>query len=249
MRSTLIIASFTVVACGLVDRRESIVRESLTQRMASESEGALTLAQFQKTNGYDQQAQGLQLYVLEWQGDIIVQREVWKGGDALAGYWRDFSALPGRPAGFSGNAWKHFSKGAIIHFIGDATLLKTDKGWRVQQIAVKTSQLTNPIIDVLGKWAGYYSPGAGQPFEDAPSWEYLIVEDSGKLKVTARFLKDGKPFSWLGAFADGKITLVGADGRPAPPDPVTGPGPEITLLSDGSLRLFQEGEIRLRRTE
>jgi hypothetical protein len=97
--------------------------------MASESQGAFTLAQFQKTNGYDQQAQGLQLYVMEWQGDIFVQREVWKGGDALVGYWQDFSALPGRPTGFTGNAWKHFSKGANIHVIGDATLLKTDQGW------------------------------------------------------------------------------------------------------------------------
>ncbi len=247
--AVLAVVSLLVVGCGLTDRRESTARDYLTETVTGESQGAITLDTFEKTNGYDQQAQGLQLYVLEWQGQLGVQREVWKGGDAFVGYWQDFSALPARPGGFMAATWKRFSKGATIRLTGESTLLKTERGWRVQQLTVKTWQLVNPGIDFLGTWNGYYSPGAGAPDEDKPSYEYLITQENGRFKVTSKFLKDGSTFSWVGMYADGKIIMVGADGRPEPPDQVSGPAPEVTLLSDGNLRIIQEGEIRLRRAQ
>ena len=150
----MLLGSVLVVACGLTDRRESTVHHDLQQKIASESQGAITLDIFGKTDGYDQRTAGLQLYVLEWQAQVSAQRELWKGGDAFAGYWQNFNVLPLRPVGFMAATWRRFRKGAIIRLTGQSTLLKTERGWRVQQFTVKASQVLNPGAKSLfdGVW-------------------------------------------------------------------------------------------------
>ena len=169
-------ASLLVAACGLSDRRESTARDYLTQRVIDESKGAMALDSFEKNNGYDQRAQGLQLYVLEWQGQVSAQREFWKGGDVFVGYWQDFAALPG-PSGFMTARWKRFKKGATIRLTGEATLLKTERGWRVQQLAVKTAQVLNlgPKSPFDGVWSDE---------KISPGRTYITIreEDNGAFK-------------------------------------------------------------------
>lgn len=143
-QGALLLLVLLASGCGRADNRESIVRDYLTQKAVDESHGAIMLQTFQKTNGYDQQAQGLKLYIMEWQVEVSVQREAWKGGDAIAGYWQDFTAAPGRPDGFMAASWKRFKKGASVRLTGQSTLLKTDNGWRVEESEVKKWQVVNP---------------------------------------------------------------------------------------------------------
>ncbi len=196
-----------------------------------------------KANGYEQQNQGLQLYVLEWQGELVAAREFWKGGDAIVGYWQNFTAAPERPQGFGASLWKRFGKGAMIRLTGDATMLKTDRGWRVEGLKVKTSQFVNPGVDFVGTWNGFYRPDAGTPFEATHSSGYVIVEKGSSYSVTTKTVADGRSFSQTFLYRDGKLILAGADGQPEPPDPLTGTTPEIALVSDGSLRIIEEGEF------
>jgi hypothetical protein len=143
-----IVITFLVImtnSCRLTDDRESKVREFLSERITSESQGALKLETFTKTNGYEQDGMGMKMYVLGWQADILTQKEIWKGGNPLEGYWQSFGVMSKKP-GFwdsyiAGGSTKHFGIDAKIRLTGESNLMKTEQGWRVEGLSVKTSQI------------------------------------------------------------------------------------------------------------
>jgi hypothetical protein len=131
-------------SCGLTDSKESNVHEYLKQKVISESQGALKLENFKKTNGYEQNILEIKGYIIEWQADISTQQEIWKSGNFLAGYWSNFGVRTKQPGSMDemmmASSSKHFNKGAKIRLTGDSYLQKTEQGWRVEELSVKTSQ-------------------------------------------------------------------------------------------------------------
>lgn len=113
------------------------IRSHLEQRLASESQGALTLEAFEKTNGYEQEL--THFYVVEWQADIRFDRQGWKPGDAIGGYWNDFQVMPAQ-GGFMSGSWIHFDQGARVRLTGTCTGRRTEKGWRLQELEIRSYQ-------------------------------------------------------------------------------------------------------------
>jgi hypothetical protein len=148
-------------SCGIMDNKESKVHDFFEQKVSSESQGTMKLNNLKKTNGYDQEVMGMKMYILEWSADISVKNEIWKVGNNLEGYWNNFSVTLAKP-GFwdayaSVNMPKHFGIGASIVLKGESTLHKTEKGWIVEELNIKTYQILNagdlPEYRFLGNWA------------------------------------------------------------------------------------------------
>ncbi|MFY9622676.1 MAG: ankyrin repeat domain-containing protein [Pyrinomonadaceae bacterium] len=120
---------------------ESSVNAFFRHRVTTESGGALSPAGFRKTNGYEQ---GYGIYVMEWQGEVLFHQDGYKAGDFFVGYWQNFRVLQQKPGTLDslivGNTIL-FTKGTTVRLIGNATLRKTEKGWRLEGFEVKTSQV------------------------------------------------------------------------------------------------------------
>jgi hypothetical protein len=149
-------------SCGIIDDKESKVHDFLGQKVSSESQGTIKLNNLKKTNGYDQEFMGMKMYILEWSADISVQSEIWKAGNNLEGYWQNFSVTVEKP-GFwdayaSVNMPKHLGIGASVLLTGESKLHKTEKGWIVEELNIKTYQILNegdlPEDKFIGNWAG-----------------------------------------------------------------------------------------------
>lgn len=148
---------FSCSALG-ADERESKARKYLLERVAAESQGAFKLLSVTKTNGYEGEQR---LYVLEWEARLSVEKEVWKPGDAIGGYWNNFGVLLREPAGLDtllAGAAKHLERGSRITLTGNCAMRKTDNGWRVESFEVKAGQLiadrakTSPSSKFAGLW-------------------------------------------------------------------------------------------------
>jgi hypothetical protein len=134
-----------VNSCQQSDERESQVHNNLEQRVVSESQGALKLDNFKKINGSNQSSKGMKIYSLQWQADISVQQDIWKGGNAFEGYWSSFRVSTKQPSYWDEMAMasssQHFEKGTKIRLIGNSYLQKTDNGWIVAETDVQSSQI------------------------------------------------------------------------------------------------------------
>jgi hypothetical protein len=165
------------------DDRESIVNAVIRQAVISQSGGAIGLSSFQKTNGYEQDV--TKLYVLEWQAEIVFQQAGYKAGDAIIGYWQNFRVLQQQPSALDSlivGHTIHFNKGARIRLTGDSVLRKTEQGWRIEGLTVKTSQVlaesgpVDPPPPVAGSTA-------------AASSESSSIEEKTTIATGARNLK------------------------------------------------------------
>lgn len=219
----------------LGDDRESKVRASLEQKVSSQSNGIIKLDDFRKTNGYDQNMMGMQVYVLEWQADISTQQEVWKAGNAFEGYWQRFEVMTSKPGGwdaFLAGEPKHYGVGANIRLTGTSKLQKTEEGWRVEELTVKTSQTlsqgsvtsnsTNPkpnissdnsnLIQFIGTWSAYgtgYGAGNQKIIDKEPSLTFDISTINGKIKVRVCRIGSTVGDFYYCEFKDGKLCCAG----------------------------------------
>jgi hypothetical protein len=166
---------------------ESTVSAALKYRVTVESNGALSVASFRKTNGYDS---GNGLYVVEWQAEVLFEQEGYKAGNAIIGYWEDFRVLRQQPSNLDaivvGNTI-HFDKGVRVRLTGDSALRKTEQGWRSERLTVKTAEeiagqpntngpptATSPIyVAPDGKFS--YRPPTGWVLLDHPASKYKVV--------------------------------------------------------------------------
>lgn len=132
--------ALSVFACA--DRREPVAREHLTEKAASESGGALTLASMTKTNGFDHEREGMKLHTIEWEATLQVHRDGWKAG------WRDFQVLPVAPnalaAAVEGASVRRVLRGGKAVLQGKSELQKADRGWRVLTSEVTASKIERP---------------------------------------------------------------------------------------------------------
>jgi hypothetical protein len=115
---------------------DRLSRAHLLARVSSESGGTLALQSFERTNGFTSGAGGRELYTVEWRARVLVNQDVWKGGNALVGYWDSFGVITREPGTWQsmaiGGDPKKITRGTIIEFDGSATLLRTERGWRVE---------------------------------------------------------------------------------------------------------------------
>jgi hypothetical protein len=146
-RGTLAVLLLAGTACS--DAREALVRQHMADEIAKQSDGALALTQFAKTNGVERVLGGEKLYSLEWTADVTVQEDVWKGGNAIEGYWSSFSVMRAQPDMWGnlltgGNA-REYVKGATVTLIGEAQLQLADNGWRVLGSNVSAFKVANNV--------------------------------------------------------------------------------------------------------
>ena len=185
-------------SCGLFDNREAKAHEYLQQKIASESQGAITLDRFTKTNGYDQDSLGTKMYVLEWQAQISFQAEGWKAGNALVGYWETFDVLTRQPGSLNslvmGGATR-FDKGTKVLLSGDSMFRKTDKGWRVEALTVKTSQiLPDPEKErILNAFVGTWQYGSEKGVDSSGNNDPIGFLQIVRLKDDRFKLSEGQP--------------------------------------------------------
>ena len=140
----LFLPAWILVSCGVPDDREAKARASFIERVTSESKGLLSVEHFAKTNGYDRETDGTKIYVLEWEGRLSAQRQVWKAGNAVAGHWQTFAVFtqePGTLDRLALGGTTRFYAGAKIRLTGQCRFRKTDNGWRVEQFTVAASEV------------------------------------------------------------------------------------------------------------
>lgn len=145
---TSVILLLLTQACGVFDNREGIAKEQLQQNVKSQSESALVVTTFKKTNGYDQNFSGFNLYVIEWETDLTTKREIWKISPDGFGqfYWSNFSVSTTDPKTWKGmwnSPYQHLDKNAVVHLTGQTVLLKTENGWQARDWKVTTSKLVS----------------------------------------------------------------------------------------------------------
>jgi len=164
---------------------EATVNAGLRYRVVAESDSALSLASFHKTNGYEK---GFGLYVIEWQAEVMFEQAGYKPGNAIIGYWQDFRVLQQQPGTLDSlvvGDTIHFNKGARVRLTGDSVLRKTEQGWRLEGLSVKTAQLIEgPIangpsqgsqryVATDGKFS--YTPPNGWILQDNPGSKYKVA--------------------------------------------------------------------------
>lgn len=163
---------------------EATVNAGLRYRVVAESDGALSLASFRKTNGYEK---GFGLYVIEWQGEVIFEQAGYKPGNAIVGYWENFRVLQQQPGSLDSVVMGktiHFNKGERVRLTGDAVLRKTEQGWRLEGLSVKTAQLMEgPIANGLAEGGRRYVANDGK-FSYTPPNGWILQDNPGsKYKV------------------------------------------------------------------
>ncbi len=157
------------------DDKELAVKSVLNQRVAAQSRGDISLLNFRKTNGFEQGSS--QLYVVEWQADIIFEQAGYKAGDMFVGYWQDFSVLQQKPGTLDslvvGNTIR-FDKGTKVRLTGNSTLRKTEQGWRTEELSVKSYRvLVGQYIAPDGEFS--YNVPDGWELKDLPGIKYKVA--------------------------------------------------------------------------
>lgn len=171
---------------------ESTVSSYLRNRVAAESDGALALSSFQKTNGY---ASGAGIYVIEWQAILQFQQECWKPGDMFTGYWQDFRVMLREAEGLEAVAApsKRFDKGTTVRLGGNAMMRKTERGWRVETFEVKTAKtLGVPTGNVVSNGTSqlYIAPNGAFSYRP-PTGAILSDREGQKFKIAVLQKYDG----------------------------------------------------------
>ena len=108
-------------------------RAMLKKRIVEESQGAISLVSFTKTNGLKKEIYGVVYYTMEYSVVIRFERECWKAGNGFVGWFSDFRVLNAEPTGW--DAWmagdtKHFVAGDQVSLDGKLDFEKAEKGWR-----------------------------------------------------------------------------------------------------------------------
>ncbi|MCX6539832.1 MAG: hypothetical protein NT151_13000 [Acidobacteria bacterium] len=164
-------------ACSIADNREALARQYFDQKVSGQSGGAIALARFAKTNGFDQELAGTKMYVLEWSADLSIVKDIWKQGNAFVGYWSNFAVLAREPSTLENLALAgstFFEEESAVRLTGTCQFRQTDNGWRVEECDVKASQVlprqpqtlegvvTGP--DGTRYWRGYTMEAGGKEY-------------------------------------------------------------------------------------
>ena len=153
---------------------EGTVNTYLHNRVESQSEGALSLLSFKKTNGY-QQDYGV--YVIEWQAVVTATKGCFKLGDPFEGLWRDF-AVTYRSTGDLEKLIEstlRLNKGTTIRLTGTSTQRTTEKGWRIENFKVDRSQ----VLVSGGSGQLYVAPNGEFSYTPPNGWDLTVSNGAG----------------------------------------------------------------------
>ncbi len=108
----------------------------LESMIRNQSNGAISLESFDKVDG---KIVNINVYQLFFTATIIINEEIWKPGNAVEGWFHNFTVLKSQPQGWdsylAGDP-KNYKKGQRIKIKGKSTLEKREKGWTVIDISV-----------------------------------------------------------------------------------------------------------------
>lgn len=134
--STLLVCASLFASCVSGVPNENDGMKVMKEKIEQESRGAITLAEFTKTNGVYQEVFGVAYYEMEYSMIIQFKRDCWKGGNAFEGHFSDFTVLDAIPTGWA--AWnigsvKGYHKGERITLTGKLNFEKAENGWRYKK--------------------------------------------------------------------------------------------------------------------
>lgn len=198
------------------DERAAITQKDF-QEAVSKSNGAIKLDWFKKTNGYEQNAAGMEFYVLEWDASLTVQKECWKVANPIFGNWQNFYVLSTGRDPMSYNKPAHFTPGTKLLLSGQYTLQNTENGWRVsgdytlkKEQTIKSSGSDNAVSNnasndnsppgFAAKVIGTWTDGTGL---------FGITFENGKYKIQNCYATADKGVYYYGKYENGKIIVTG----------------------------------------
>jgi len=114
-------------------------RKQLESRIQSESNGLIRLVSFDKTNGVQQDFNGMKLYEMDYSAEMEFLDNCMWGGGGLLGWDGSFQAVRGQP-GTGLDAFNPIyygkqkaNKGQHQKVSGKFMFQKTEQGWRLAQ--------------------------------------------------------------------------------------------------------------------
>jgi hypothetical protein len=129
---------FSLTSCK--DTRPDMAMATIRDRISTESQGALYMLSFLKTNGVELSTGGTPTYEVEFNLVVIPKTKCWKNDNAFQGYWDDFTVATKLPEdGWERRRWdnaRKFVVGYIIELKGKAKMVKKDNGWVVEKITI-----------------------------------------------------------------------------------------------------------------
>jgi len=131
-----LLSAVALSACG-GPPSPSVGRAQVEERIQAQSNGLIRLVSFDKTNGIEQDMNGMKLYEMDWTGEIEFLGDCMWGGGGPFGGGISFNAVPGWPAGgldaFNPRYFgkQQARKGQRQKIGGKFVFQKTEQGWRV----------------------------------------------------------------------------------------------------------------------
>ena len=211
------------------DNNSKIVEDArifMDNQIGKESNRFISLMEFQKLNGVEQNMFGQKLYTLEYKLIIKVLRDFWKeSSDKFLGgkwYWNNFKVLSSKGDIYAetfSNNYVQFNTGTYIELTGKIDYESTDNGWRMAGKSMFSSGYQNKTSRIL---LDYIEPGNNQSqkntdkglpkFEnDIYEGDYIDGKKSGKGKIIYKtgIVYDGE---WKNDKKDGYGTITLSDG-------------------------------------
>ena len=127
----LVVAVFTVLAlCGCGGQPSpSEGRKELERQIQAQSNGLIKLVSFDKTNGVNQEVQGMSLYEMDFTAEIeFLDDCIWDGEQIYTPM--NFRAQRGERSVFN-IGWKKAGKGQHKKVNGQFMFQSTEQGWRI----------------------------------------------------------------------------------------------------------------------
>ena len=156
-KTTNLVTCLTVIffltllsSCSGLDGRVKQAKDELASRIKTESNGAIELIEFQKTDGGDNNAKILDFnapskeYTFDFSATIKYQKDCYKSVNPALHDWEysSFFTLPQKPEGWEsfldGNPIK-YRKGDVVELDGQATFVKNENKWLLKQVEVQSA--------------------------------------------------------------------------------------------------------------
>jgi hypothetical protein len=236
------------------DERAAFAQKDF-QEAVSKSNGAIKVDWFKKTNGYEQNAAGMEFYILEWDASVTIQKECWKVANPIFGNWQNFYVLSKPSDPMSYNKPLHFTPGTTILLSGEYTLQKKENGWEVsgdytlkKEKTIKSSASINTDSndgtgedsppDYSLSFVGTWTDGSGS------LWG--ITFENGRFKIQNCRTSADNGVYYYGKYENGKIIITGYAEERFYKYQI----PTFESLSDGGL-LYSDGggDIKLKKSD
>ena len=91
------ISCFLVISCSTNDDMVDKVKQKLSDEIMSQSNNSIVLSSIEKLDGNDMEINSAKYYDMDIKAVIKFQKEVWKAGNSVDGYFSNFSIMEQKP--------------------------------------------------------------------------------------------------------------------------------------------------------